>query len=322
MRSYNIRYVPKSLQKILRNPESYMIMKDISPLSLFNVGKIWTKYYSLAQTIPNVVNLGEFGNNFQNMLIVGDTHGDFASILKITRPFFQKKVDGIVFMGDFVDRGEFGFLSLMFLIGMSLAWPDRIIMLRGNHEDMSLNVIFGFYQELQRYFANADIFDAVCATIESLYDLMSLAAITPLRSLCVHAGIPKYQFDIYDLNQLPKPHVDFRYIKNRTQRDYLKDLFAQIRWNDPTENPNEHPEARSYHGSFYYSQPEVTSFLEHNNLARIYRSHEHPRGHFQEVFPNQLYHVFSSYPRASIIHEKGEHIYLRDLDFNLQKKII
>ncbi|MHA1674085.1 MAG: metallophosphoesterase [Promethearchaeota archaeon] len=321
MRPYNKRYVPRSLQKLLESPEAYMIMKDVSPFSLFQVGKIWTKYYALAQNIPNVVNLKEYSSHFKNMLIVGDTHGDFESILRITRPFFEKKVEGIVFMGDFVDRGEYGFLSLMYLIAMSLAWPDRVILLRGNHEDMSLNLIFGFYQELQRYFQKADIFEAVIATIESLYELMSLAAITPLDSVCIHAGIPKEPFKLEILNLMPKPHSDYSLIQDQALKFKLKNFFTQIRWNDPSENPYEHPEARSYHGFFYYTEPIVDRFLEMNHLQRIYRSHEHPRGAFQEIFPKKLYHIFSSAPNASIIHEKDGAIYLRDLDFKILKKI-
>ncbi|MHA1611996.1 MAG: metallophosphoesterase family protein [Promethearchaeota archaeon] len=321
MRPYNKRYVPRSLQKLLESPEAYMIMRDISPFSLFQVGKIWTKYHSLAQNIPNAVNLKEYSPHFRNMLIVGDTHGDFESILKITRPFFEKKVDGLVFMGDFVDRGEFGFLSLMYLIAMSLAWPDRVILLRGNHEDMSLNLIFGFYQELQRYFQNADIFEAICATVEGLYDLMSLAAITPLDSLCIHAGIPKEPFKLDFLNQIPKPHSNFNFIENSKLKNQMHNVFTQIRWNDPSENPYVHPEERSYHGFFYYTEPVVDRFLSENNLKRIYRSHEHPRGSFQEIFPKKLYHVFSSSPNACIIHEKDGAIYMRDLDFKILKKI-
>lgn len=327
MRHYNRNFIPKSLQRIIENPEAYTIMKNVSPLSLFNIGKIWLKYQSVAQPIPNMVNLTEISKNFNNVLIVGDTHGDFTSTLRITRAFFEKKVDALVFMGDYVDRGEYGFLNLMYLIGLNLAWPDRVILLRGNHEDMAINLVFGFYQELQRYFENPDIFKAVQSTIEAIYDLMSLAAITPLDSLCIHAGIPKIAFPLNILNQMPKPHSEFNSITDLQLKKELKEIFTQIRWNDPTENEQEHPNARSYHGFFFFTEPELKAFLKMNHLKRIYRSHEHPRGIFQEIFPNLLYYIYSSTPNygnipiGHVIHEKGNHIYLRDIDFNLKKKI-
>ena len=74
MRPYNKRYVPRSLQKLLESPEAYMIMKDVSPFSLFQVGKIWTKYYALAQSIPNAVSLKDYSSHFNNMLIVGPNY--------------------------------------------------------------------------------------------------------------------------------------------------------------------------------------------------------------------------------------------------------
>lgn len=327
MRPFNRKAVPPSLVRFLENPEAYTFMNNVSPFSLFNMGKIWLKFQSLALSLPNVIHLSDLGPQFKNVLIVGDTHGDLDSTLRLTRPFLEKKVDALVFMGDYVDRGKFGFLNFMYIMGLCLAWPDRVIMLRGNHEDMALNLVFGFYEELQRYFENSDIFKAVQAIIEALYDLLSLTALTPLDSLCIHAGIPKVAFPLDRLNKLPKPHSAFTNIPDIHLKAELKDIFNQIRWNDPTENEQEHPNARSYHGFYFYTEPELDAFLKMNHLKRIYRSHEHPRGVFQEVFHDRLFYVFSSTSKyghestGHVIHEKGENIYLRDIDFNLKKKI-
>ncbi|MHA1776911.1 MAG: hypothetical protein DRO88_10480 [Promethearchaeia archaeon] len=327
MRHLNQNTVPRSLERFLKDPEAYTFMRNVSPFSLFDMGKIWLKFQSLALSLPNVIRLSELGPQFKNVLIVGDTHGDLDSTLRLTRPFLQGKVDALVFMGDYVDRGKFSFLNLMYILGLCLAWPDRVIILRGNHEDMALNLIFGFNEELQQYFENPDVFKAIQAIIVALYDLMSLAAVSPLESLCIHAGIPKVAYPLGTLNLLPKPHSNFNALSDIQLKGELKEIFTQIRWNDPTEKELEHPNARSYHGFYFYTEPELDAFLKMNNLQRIYRSHEHPRGVFQEIFPNRLYYVFSSTSKygtittGHVIHEKGEHIYLRDIDFNLKKKI-
>ena len=85
---------------------------------------------------------------------------------------------------------------------------------------------------------------------------------------------------------------------------------------------------RSYHGHFYYTLDEVKQFLELNNQKRIIRSHEDVRGGYQMVFPDVLYHIFSSEPyfgqikKAYTIHEQSPgDITLRDLDFNMELKI-
>lgn len=49
-----------------------------------------------------------------------------------------------MFLGDYVDRTPYGFEVMLLLYSLKIKWPDRIFLLRGNHELESINTAYGF----------------------------------------------------------------------------------------------------------------------------------------------------------------------------------
>lgn len=93
----------------------------------------------------------------------GDLHGDIFALLKqllhlylsgiIDNNFklLQKNV-WIVFLGDYVDRGHYGCEVLYTMMRLSLANSDRVVCVRGNHEDISIRAMYGFQTEVHNKF--------------------------------------------------------------------------------------------------------------------------------------------------------------------------
>lgn len=80
---------------------------------------------------------------------------------------FEKVVDSrnlpksnMLFLGDYVDRGNFSFEVVMFLYALKINFPQEITMLRGNHESIAMTEHFTFREEVLRKFnGDESVFD-------------------------------------------------------------------------------------------------------------------------------------------------------------------
>ena len=88
--------------------------------------------------------------------IIGDIHGQFHDMVEmldtLTPRLEQQPNFGLVFMGDYVDRGLYCVEVLAYLLALKINYPRRIMMLRGNHESRAMTEYFTFREEcLDKY---------------------------------------------------------------------------------------------------------------------------------------------------------------------------
>lgn len=75
-----------------------------------------------------------------------------------------------------------GFSS--FLVLVQVRYPDRIYLIRGNHESRQITQVYGFYDECLRKYGSVNVW-RYCTDI---FDYLSLSALIDNRILCVHGG--------------------------------------------------------------------------------------------------------------------------------------
>ncbi|CAG9329083.1 unnamed protein product [Blepharisma stoltei] len=248
------------------------------------------------------------------IIIVGDIHGQFYDLLKMFEIGGSPKVTKYLFLGDYVDRGVFSTEVIILLYSLKVRYPDKIYMLRGNHESRNMTSYFNFRSEcITKY--DLDAYDRI---MES-FDLLPLSSLINEKFIALHGGIsPRLAAieDIGDINRFREPPKD--------------GIFCDILWSDPINDdygrlssqfqPNQ---ARGC--SFVFGHEAVTKFLDRTDLISIIRGHEAQLDGFKmhrwngsNEFPSVIT-VFSAPNYCDTYNNKAAIIKLDDDVINIQQ---
>ncbi len=209
------------------------------------------------------------------VVFVGDTHTAFDVTQTVLDKFYEG-ADLIVFLGDYVDRGDTGIENLALITSMFLEDPHRVIMLRGNHESPLTNPYYGFLDEVTKKLGEASY-----EKFKEFFQAMPYAVVVN-NYLCVHGGIANTLNNVSEIAGLPTPDVN------------PDDPVAfQLLWNDPRDMIEGFVPSVRGEGAYYYGRDVTQQFLENNSLKGIIRGHEVVDG-FREDMGGKVITIFSS----------------------------
>ncbi|EMS50045.1 Phytochrome-associated serine/threonine protein phosphatase [Triticum urartu] len=139
----------------------------------------------------------------------------------------------------------------------SHTYPAHITLLRGNHESRQLTQVYGFYDECQRKYGNANAW-RYCTDV---FDYLTLSAIINGTVLCVHGGLSP---DVRTVDQI-------RTIDRNCEIPH-EGPFCDLMWSDPEEIETW---AVSPRGAGWLFGSRVTTEFNHvNNLDLVCRAHQ------------------------------------------------
>ncbi|KAK8890631.1 hypothetical protein M9Y10_035412 [Tritrichomonas musculus] len=215
-------------------------------------------------------------------IVVGDLHGQILDLYRILAffgmPSSRRKY---VFLGDFVDRGEFSVEVIIIVLTLKVIWPDNVSIIRGNHEFQFLCSQCGFMTQMIDFFCDNMLFNK-CVTA---FNYMPLAARIDRKILCVHGGIGPSLKSLNQICSLRRPIQDFD-----------GDLVDSLVWSDPSDEITEGSFMPSTRGTGYiFNEAAVDDFISNNpEIQMIVRGHECVTGGIEFRFNKKICTVFSA----------------------------
>ena len=230
--------------------------------------------------------------------VFGDIHGQYQDLMRLFAQFGSpsREADGgdiqvcdYLFLGDYVDRGKHSLEVVCLLLALKLSFPNRIFLVRGNHESPEVNARDGFLHEcVQRLGGRAEGI-AAWRRVNLVFEWLPMAALINNAILGVHGGIGRGVESPSQIAAMRRP------LRMGSQENGA--LLLDLLWSDPTASDaveGVHTNHERGHPVVCYGPDRVKSFLEANNLSLILRAHECVMDGFQRFAGGRLITVFSA----------------------------
>ncbi|XP_074040904.1 uncharacterized protein isoform X6 [Leptinotarsa decemlineata] len=259
--------------------------------------------YEVAVHTVKIQKSGQAINIDEMKLIQGDLHGNVADLLYFERVLWHigpgLSPSNLLFLGDYVDRGAYSIEVISYLFSYKLQSPNKVNLLRGNHEIREVQKMFTFYKECILKMGEK-LGNEVWMAVNNAFDTMPVAAVIDGKLFCCHGGVPPPWLCpvISAINDIPVP---------LSQPDAQSSLAWELMWNDPvrpkTVNDKLAMELLANEGfavnvrrgtAHIFSVEALERFLKANQLTHLVRAHEVAQAGFQVQQKGKLLTVFSS----------------------------
>ena len=212
-----------------------------------------------------------------NTVVIGDLHGHILDLLRLLRHYKSLIRYNYLFLGDLVDRGQFSLETTILIFALKIVHPNKIWIIRGNHEFSSIYSYSGFLEDLHRLFpTNISTFFA------KAFSMMPLAAIIDKYAFCIHGGLGPSITSIKDIASLERPIETFK-----------SEIVNDLVWSDPVEDPILFFPSSRGSGHLFGSEA-VNAFLSGNDLKLLVRGHECINQGFSFTNNSQVLTIFSA----------------------------
>ena len=209
--------------------------------------------------------------------VCGDIHGQYYDLLRIFEHCGYPGEYNYLFLGDYVDRGKQSLETICLLLCYKIKYPEKVTLLRGNHESSVTNRIYGFYDECKRRY-NVKLWKL----FTELFNYLPVAAIIDDKILCMHGGLSPDLKSIQNIQDISRP-------TDIPDTGLLCDLL----WSDPDKEAADYDE-NDRGVSVIFGEKVVMDFNKKNDLDLIIRAHQVVDEGYEFFANRQLITIFSA----------------------------
>uniref|UniRef100_A0A914H4B7 Serine/threonine-protein phosphatase n=1 Tax=Globodera rostochiensis TaxID=31243 RepID=A0A914H4B7_GLORO len=141
------------------------------------------------------------------VVVCGDIHGQFSDLKTIFTRIGHPPDKKYIFLGDIVDRGSQNLETAVLLLCYKARFPDRFILLRGNHECSRINRNYGFLGEIKSRYGQQNAHE-IWMLFNDTFAWLPYTALIGGRILCMHGGLCSSMNSLQQFRELRRPMLD------------------------------------------------------------------------------------------------------------------
>ena len=243
--------------------------------------------------------------------VVGDIHGQFADLVEMFAIGGNAPSTNYLFLGDYVDRGYDSVETVCTVMAMKARWPNRVTLLRGNHESRQITQVYGFYDECLRKYGNANVW----RSITDAFDHLPLAAVIENQIFCPHGGLSPSLDTLEHVREL-----------DRNQEVPHEGPMCDLLWSDPDDRCGWGISPRG--AGYTFGQDISEEFNRTNGLNLIARAHQLVQEGYEWAHEKAVVTIFSApnycyrCGNRGAIMEVDEHVHREFLQYEQFKRLV
>jgi len=189
--------------------------------------------------------------------VVGDLHGQFFDLMELFRIAGKAPDTNFHFMGDYVDRGYYSVETVCMIVSLKVRWPDRISIIRGNHESRQITQVYGFYDESMRKYGSPNVWKY----FTDLFDYFPICGLIDKQVFVPHGGLSPSLDTVDQMQSL-----------SRFQEIPHEGAICDLMWSDPDDRLGWGISPRG--AGYTFGQDISESFNHTNGTSLVARAHQ------------------------------------------------
>jgi len=231
--------------------------------------------------------------------VVGDVHGQWHDLIEIFRIGGPVPDTNYLFLGDFVDRGYYSVETVSLVVCLKVRYPNRVHILRGNHESRQITQVYGFYDECVRKYGSPNVWKM----FTDLFDYFPVGALIENSIFCPHGGLSPSLDTLDNIREL-----------DRVQEVPHEGPMCDLLWSDPDERTGWGISPRG--AGFTFGQDVSEQFIQRNGLSFIARAHQLVMEGYNWCHEKSVVTIFSA---PNYCYRCGNQASLMEVDENIDE---